>query len=241
MMTRSEQNASDTLPTPAEAPSRLQPHHSPGGRKAEYRQIKVAIAFRQNGQESYAVKRIHSATPTLTGHFPHHPTHNTDPNSPVAKVVASASGTASEVQLTVASRNYLHQLASSCTKLRNLHQKIFCQKNKIWRVRRLAMPTLTPPRSITSVVPPLQAPSSLTPFSQFSSCKVGRSVPASESRSIGADPLSSEPNLNTDPSPKVGRHRRGRRFLPLCASVVNPLPLFRPIQSYSDLFRLDFA
>jgi hypothetical protein len=226
-MTRSEQNASDTLPTPAEAPSRLQPHHSPGGRKAEYRQIKVDIAFRQNGQESYAVKRIHSAAPTLTGHFPRHPTHNTDPNSPAVKVVASANGTASEVQLTVANRNYLHQLASSCTKLRNLHQKIFCQKNKIWRVRRLAMPTLTPPRSTTSVVPPLQAPSTLTPFSEFSSPKVGRSVPA--------EPIPSEPNLNTAPSLKVGRHRRGRRFVPLCASVVNPLPLFRPIQSYSDL------
>jgi hypothetical protein len=53
MPTRSEQSASDNLPVTAEAPSRLQPYHSPGGRKAKYRQIKVNIGFQQNGQETY--------------------------------------------------------------------------------------------------------------------------------------------------------------------------------------------
>ena len=41
-----------------------------------------------------------------------------------------ASPTATEVQLTVAKCNQLHLLASTCTRLRNLHQKIFCRKNK---------------------------------------------------------------------------------------------------------------
>ena len=43
---------------------------------------------------------------------------------------STASASATELQLTVANRNYLHQLAPTCTNLRNLHQKIFCQKNK---------------------------------------------------------------------------------------------------------------
>jgi hypothetical protein len=186
MMTKSEQRASDKLPVTAEAPSRLQPHRSPGDRKAKYRQIKVDIGFQQNGQESYTrwkggrgVPPL--ASPTLTGHF--HTTRDPDLNSTAVKVVASASGTASEVQLTVANRNYLHQLASSCTKLRNLHQKIFCQKNKSGRGLRA-----------------LQAPSTLTPFSQFSSSKVGR-------HSLGS-PLPSEPNLNGLPSLRFTRAAR---------------------------------
>jgi hypothetical protein len=94
---------------------------------------------------------------------------------PLSRFEPSASATASEVQLTVANRNYLHQLAPICTKLRNLHQKIFCQKNKSGRG-----------------VPPLQAPSTLTPRLRFSCSKVGRGVPA--------EPLPSEPNLNDLPS-----------------------------------------
>jgi hypothetical protein len=91
-----------------------------------------------------------------------------------------ASETATEVQLTVANRNYLHQLASICTNLRNLHQKIFCPKNKSGRGLR-----------------PLQAPSTLMPFSQFSSSKVGRDVPV--------EPVVPEPNLNDLPSLRLAR------------------------------------
>jgi hypothetical protein len=298
MTTGSEENASDELPAPAEAPSRLQQHHSLGGRKAKYRQIKVNIGFEQNGQEPYIFEercrtlRASELVSPATSASPAVRVRSCDsrassvlcdvsrsvtfrlmlrlqiPRSScgqatcikcdvvpvisgiqrmrtqpllsaprIHRIGGGASATATEVQLTVANRNYLHQLASSCTNLRNLHQKIFCQKNKIWRVRRLAIPTLTLPRSITSVVPP---------FSQFSSSKVGRHslgspLPSAPSlnanpspkvgRSVPAEPLPPQPNLNTDPSPEVGRHRRGRRLLPLCASVCKCAPTFRPVQT----------
>jgi hypothetical protein len=181
MMTKSEQKAGDKLPETAEAPSHLQPHRSPGGRKAKYRKIEVNIGFQEDGQENYTGKEIRSsAAPTLTGHFPHHPTRNPDLTSTAVKVVRIASGTAIEVQPSVANRNYLHQLASSCTKLRNLHQKIFCLKNKSGRGLRA-----------------LQAPSNLTLCSKFSSSKVGRTPPGS--------PLRSKPNLNRLPSLRFGR------------------------------------
>jgi hypothetical protein len=244
MTTRSEEHASDKLSAPAEAPSRLQQHHSLG-RKAKYKQIKVNIGFQQNGQEAYifeescrTLRASQLLSPDTSGCRPVRVRSWDSPASSwlcdvsrsvtfrlmlrlqiprsycgqatckkcdvvpvisgiqrmrtqpllsaprIHRIGGGASATATEVQLTVANRNYLHQLASSCTKLRNLHQKIFCQKNKIWRrVPSLVIPSLTLPRSITSLVPP---------FSQFSSSKVGR-------HSLGSTPPSA-PNVNTAPS-----------------------------------------
>jgi hypothetical protein len=50
---------------------------------------------------------------------------------------------------------------------------------------------------------------------------------ATVGRSVPAEPLSSEPNLNTDPSPEVGRHRRGRRSLAALPPSLNDLNLNR--------------
>jgi hypothetical protein len=56
--------------------------------------------------------------------------------------------------------------------------------------------------------------------SEAETATVGRSVPA--------EPPSSEANLNTAPSPEVGRHRRGRRFLPALPPTLNgPMPPVR--------------
>jgi hypothetical protein len=260
MTTRSEENASDKLPVPAEAPSSLWSHHSLSGWKAKYRQIKVEIGFQRKLQKTYIAKAVGSVPSTLTAAFPltlaGNPNLNTSaciqtltppgccipigpdaskPSVDVSETVAktsksfsqnksdvltavsggtaplhlapdhdlaltpsrfapSASETATQVQLTVANRNYLHQLAPICIKLRNLHQEIFCQKNKTGR-------GLLP-------LPPL---STLTPLLRFSSSRVGRlpsrkgfaprakalraqrvlrsepTVPASEFRSIGLD------------------------------------------------------
>jgi hypothetical protein len=241
------------------AASRPDRSRSSADRKAKYRQIKVDIGFQRKVQKTYIAKTVGSVPSTLTAAFPltvgKTSKSFSENKSDVLTVVSggtaplqlapdhdlaltpsrfgpSARETATQVQLTVANRNYLHQLASSCTKLRNLHQKIFCQKNKTGR-------GLLP-------LPPL---SSLTPFLRFSSSKVGRlpsrkgfaprakalrarrvlrsepTVPPSESRSIGAGPIPSEPNLNTEPSPKVGRHSLGS---PLPSDPnLNDLPLLR--------------
>jgi hypothetical protein len=179
-----------------EMPSRPQRSGSSRDPKAKYRQIKVDIGFREKVQKKYIVKVPDSVPPTLTAAFALSP----DLNSPAVKVVTTASETATEVQLTVGDRKHLHQLAMTCTNLRNLHQKIFCRK---------PIGEDAPPGVFRREHNLNGASSSITACKNFP--------------------------LKGDMPPAVKPLRE------LCGLVVNAIPFFRPIQSYSDLFRLIFA